>query len=323
MKNSLETRLGLFFALVFVAAFVLFEMVGGGRFFTNGIPIRARFNTAGDLKVGDPVKLAGVDIGRVQAIRIADGKVEVAMTVEPAAGVRTDSRAAIKFTGLMGQNFVAIDFGKLESPVVSTGAVLETQEQPDMAAIMAKLESAAEGMQNMTKSFSGEEFTKLLGPMTDMIKDNQPRIASILSNIDSMTTGMNKGEGTLGRLMREDTLYVQTLQAVTNLIASTEDLKVTLSNARQVVADMNSGKGTLGRLLVDDSLFRETTNMITHLRQVAEKMNRGDGTVGKLINDDAFLRNLKLTLQKVEKATETLEDAGPLQVIGTAAGSIF
>ncbi len=65
MKNSLETRLGLFFALVFVAAFVLFEMVGGGRFFGSGIPIKARFNTAGDLKVGDPVKLAGVDIGRV------------------------------------------------------------------------------------------------------------------------------------------------------------------------------------------------------------------------------------------------------------------
>ena len=96
MKNSLETRLGLFFALVFVAAFVLFEMVGGGRFFGSGIPIKARFNTAGDLKAGDPVKLAGVDIGRVQSIRIADGKVEVGMTVEPAAGVRTDSKAAIK-----------------------------------------------------------------------------------------------------------------------------------------------------------------------------------------------------------------------------------
>lgn len=323
MKNSLETRLGLFFALVFVAAFVLFEMVGGGRFFGGGIPIKARFNTAGDLKVGDPVKLAGVDIGRVQAIRIADGKVEISMTVEPAAGVRTDSKASIKFTGLMGQNFMAIDFGTQTAPVVSTGALLESREQPDLAAIMSKLESAAEGMQNMTKSFSGEEFTKLLGPMTDMIKDNQPRINSILSNVDSMTTSMNKGEGTLGRLLKQDTLYVQTLQAVTNLIASTEDLKVTLSSTRQIVSDMNSGKGTIGRLLVDDSLFRETTNMLTNLREVAEKMNRGNGTVGQLINDDAFLRNLKLTLQKVEKATETLEDAGPLQVIGTAAGSIF
>ena len=323
MKNSLETRLGIFFALVFVAAFVLFEMVGGGRFFDSGIPIKARFNSAGDLKVGDPVKLAGVDIGRVQAIRIADGKVEVSMTVEPAAGVRTDSKASIKFTGMMGQNFMAIDFGNSTSPVVSTGALLESREQPDLAAIMSTLESAADGMQNMTKSFSGEEFTKLLGPMTDMIKDNQPRIASILSNIDSMTTVMNKGEGTLGRLMKQDTLYVQTLQAVTNLIASTEDLKVTLSTTRHMVSDMTNGKGTIGRLLVDDSLFRETTNMITNLREVAEKLNRGNGTVGQLINDDAFLRNLKLTLQKVEKATETLEDAGPLQVIGTAAGSIF
>ena len=323
MKNSLETRLGIFFALVFVAAFVLFEMVGGGRFFDSGIPIKARFNSAGDLKVGDPVKLAGVDVGRVQTIRIADGKVEVSMTVEPAAGVRTDSKASIKFSGMMGQNFMAIDFGNPASPVASTGALLESREQPDLAAIMSKLESAADGMQNMTKSFSGEDFTKLLGPMTDMIKDNQPRIASILSNLDSVTTGINKGEGTLGRLLRQDTLYVQTLQAVTNLIASTEDLKLTLSTTRQMMADMNSGKGTIGRLLVDDSLFRETTNMITNLREVAEKLNRGNGTVGQLINDDAFLRNLKLTLQKVEKATETLEDAGPLQVIGTAAGSIF
>ena len=323
MKNSLETRLGIFFALVFVAAFVLFEMVGGGRFFDSGIPIKARFNSAGDLKVGDPVKLAGVDVGRVQAIRISDGKVEVSMTVEPAAGVRTDSKASIKFTGMMGQNFMAIDFGNPASPVVSTGALLESREQPDLAAIMSKLESAADGMQNMTKSFSGEDFTKLLGPMTDMIKDNQPRIASILSNLDSVTTGINKGEGTLGRLLKQDTLYVQTLQAVTNLIASTEDLKLTLSTTRQMMADMNSGKGTIGRLLVDDSLFRETTNMITNLREVAEKLNRGNGTVGQLINDDALLRNLKLTLQKVEKATETLEDAGPLQVIGTAAGSIF
>jgi len=323
MKNSLETRLGIFFALVFVAAFVLFEMVGGGRFFDSGIPIKARFNSAGDLKVGDPVKLAGVDVGRVQAIRIADSKVEVSMTVEPAAGVRTDSKASIKFSGMMGQNFMAIDFGTPASPVASTGALLESREQPDLAAIMSKLESAADGMQNMTKSFSGEDFTKLLGPMTDMIKDNQPRIASILSNLDSVTTGINKGEGTLGRLLKQDTLYVQTLQAVTNLIASTEDLKLTLSTTRQMMADMNSGKGTIGRLLVDDSLFRETTNMITNLREVAEKLNRGNGTVGQLINDDAFLRNLKLTLQKVEKATETLEDAGPLQVIGTAAGSIF
>lgn len=323
MKNSLETRLGLFFALVIVAAFVLFEMVGDGRYFSKGIPVRARFNTAGDLKKGDPVKLAGVDIGRVQAIRIADNKVEVVMTIDPTSGVRTDSKATIKFTGLMGQNFVSIDFGTGASPAISADSLLETKEQPDLATIMSKLESAADGMQNMSKSFSGEEFGKLLGPMTDLVKDNQPRIAAILGNLQNITTTMAEGKGTLGRLMKDETLYANAMVLMTNLVATSEDMKVTLSDTRRLVTDLGEGKGTIGKLLVDDSLFRESTNMMTNLREITEKINRGNGTVGQLINDDAFLRNVKLTLQKVEKATETLEDAGPLQVIGTAAGSIF
>ena len=295
-----------------------------GTFYRKPAPDKPSYKNDGDtVAKGDVVKMAGVQVGSVTRIRLAENKVEVTMKLDRDALVKTDSKATIQFTGLMGQNFVSLTFGSPGAPALEAGGTLQTTDQADLSQLMAKLEGVADGVKNMTKSFSGEEFTKLLGPMTDMIKDNQPRIASILSNIDSMTTGMNKGEGTMGRLMKEDTLYVQTLQAVTNLIASTEDLKVTLSNARQMVSDMNSGKGTIGRLMVDDSLFRETTNMLTNLRQVAEKINRGDGTVGKLINDDAFLRNLKLTLQKVEKATETLEDAGPLQVIGTAAGSIF
>jgi phospholipid/cholesterol/gamma-HCH transport system substrate-binding protein len=323
MKNSLETRLGIFFAVVVVAAFILFEMVGGQRYFAKSIPIRARFNTAGDLKAGDPVKLAGVDVGKVRSIRINSGKVEVLMDVDPAAEIRTDSKAVIKFTGLMGQNFVAIDFGSQNSPALAPDAILETREQPDLAAIMAKLETAADGMQNMSKSFSGEDFGKLLGPLTDLVKDNQPRIAMILGNLQNLTTTMNEGKGTLGRLMKEDTLYANTLVAVTNLVATSEDMKLTLADARKIVAGLQEGRGTVGKLLVDESLFRETTNMMTNLREITEKMNRGNGTVGQLINDDAFLKNVKLTLQKVEKATETLEDAGPLQVIGTAAGSIF
>ncbi len=325
MKNSLETRLGLFFALVVVAAFILFEFVGAQRYFTKTISIRTRFKTAGDIKAGDPVKLAGVDIGTVRTVRIAEGKVEVLMDINSIATkeVHTDSKASIKFTGLMGQNFIAIDFGSSTSPVITANSMLEPLEQPDLAAIMAKLETAAEGIQNMTKSFTGEDFGKLLGPLTELVKDNQPRIASILGNLENLTTSLNEGKGTLGPLLNEDTLYSNTLLAVTNLMSTTDDLKLTLADTRRVINGLNEGKGTMGRLLADESLFREATNMMTHLRQISEKMNRGNGTVGQLINDDAFLRNPKLTLQKVERATETLEDAGPLQVIGTAAGSIF
>jgi uncharacterized protein HemX len=50
--------------------------------------------------------------------------------------------------------------------------VLETVEQPDLSAIMAKLDSAATGIQNLTKSFTPDTINNLLGPLTDLVKQN-------------------------------------------------------------------------------------------------------------------------------------------------------
>jgi phospholipid/cholesterol/gamma-HCH transport system substrate-binding protein len=47
------------------------------------------------------------------------------------------------------------------------------------------------------------------------------------------------------------------------------------------------------------------------------------GTFGKLINDDSFLKIAKLSLQKLDKATDGLEDQGPLSILGLAIGSLF
>ena len=94
MKNSLETRLGVFFALVVIAAFVLVEMIGGASFFHRGKEVRAYFESVRELKVGDPVKLAGVTVGRVSDIRLATNKVEVAMRLDRGRAGGRDRRGA-------------------------------------------------------------------------------------------------------------------------------------------------------------------------------------------------------------------------------------
>ena len=53
------------------------------------------------------------------------------------------------------------------------------------------------------------------------------------------------------------------------------------------------------------------------------KINTGQGSVGKLVNDESLFKNAKMTLQKVEKATEGLEDQGPLSILGTAVNKLF
>ena len=62
---------------------------------------------------------------------------------------------------------------------------------------------------------------------------------------------------------------------------------------------------------------------MTNLKEILQKINSGQGSVGKLINDQEFYKNAKLTLQKLDKATEGLEDQGPLSVVGTMVQTLF
>ena len=74
--------------------------------------------------------------------------------------------------------------------------------------------------------------------------------------------------------------------------------------------------------MTDDTLYNATTASMTNLNQILQKINQGQGTVGKLVNDQEFYKNAKLTLQKVDKAADSLEDQGPLSVLGIVASNL-
>ena len=330
MKNTLETRLGIFFALALIAGVLLLELIGAKDLFRGGYPVRAHFENISELKEGDPVKMAGVEIGHVEKIQLADEKVEVVLNVRDNAEVKTDSKASIRFAGLLGQNYVSVTFGSATAPQVTPGNLIATEGQADLNSLMVKLQNVAEGMEGLTRNFSGENFSNLLGPFTDFLKENNPRLSAILANLQTVSSRIVDGQGTVGRLINEDALYVSSLNTVSNLNSSVnefrplfQEAKLTLDGAQSIVAKVNEGQGTLGKLVTDEALYRETTTAMTNLREVLEKINQGQGSVGQLVNDRTLIDNAKLTLQKVEKATEGLEDQGPLSVLGIAVNSLF
>jgi len=309
MKNSLETRLGLFVALTILAAIIIVETLGSFSLLRSGYHVTALFNSAQDLKEGNAVKMAGVDIGKVEKIELAEQKVKVTMKLNSGTVVKTDSKATIKFTGLMGQNFVAIGFGQTESPKAGEGTVLETEEQADLNAVMKKLDEAAEGIKNFGKSFSGEKLDNLVGPLIDFVKQNSGNIGGAISNIENITAEISSGQGTVGKLIYDQSLYNSAMD--------------TVSNVQMVISDVKSGQGTLGKLATDDTLYVSTASAMTNLDQILKKINQGQGTVGKLVNDQEFYKNAKLSLQKLDKMADGLEDQGPLSVIGIMANNLF
>ncbi len=332
MKNTLETRLGIFVALVIIAFVLILEFLGGAERFRRGTHYRALFNNVQDLKVGDRVKIGGKEVGRVDDINLQENvnKVEVTIKVNSNVRVHTDSTATIKYTGLMGQNFVSLDFGSAGAPVATAGALLNSAETPDISAMMTKLDSAVGGLQNLTASFTGEKIDNLLGPFTDFLKANRGPLTATIANIQTISSQISEGKGTVGRLVNDPALYNSTLSAVTNFQDTAAEIKTTVADARkaidqanQVLARANAGEGTVGKLLKEETLYRDLTSSAASLREILQKVNQGQGSAGKLINDRDLYDNAKMTLQKLDKATEGLEDQGPLSMMGMLLNNLF
>ena len=330
MKNTLETRLGIFFAIALVAAFILLEVVGSVSFFKPGYRLHALFTNVQELKVGNFVKMAGVKIGQVEKIALTNNQVKVTFKIDRDAEVRTDSKATVKFTGLMGENYVSIDFGTPSGVRASDGAVIPSAEQPDLSALMSKLDNVASGVENLTKSFTGDKIDNLLGPFTDFLKQNNAPLTAMIGNMRTVSDRIVMGQGTVGKLINDDALYLSALNTVSNLQDTAGEIKLMLGDAKiaigqatNVIAEINAGRGTIGKLVKDETLYRESTGAMTNLHQILLKINQGQGSVGMLINDQSLLKNIKLSLQKLDKATESLEDTGPLSVLGTAVNSLF
>lgn len=356
MKNTLETRLGIYFVLVAFAGVMVLELSGIGLF-KRGYTLHGDFLNVQELKVGDPVKMAGVQVGRVEKVGFHENKVRVSMRLTRENQIRTDSVAAVKFTGLMGQNFVSLTLGAAGSNFKHDD-VLKTIEQADLSSLIAKLDGVAGGVENLTKTFSGDSIQNVLGPMTDFLKQNNPRFAIIFANLQRISQDMVDSKGTLGKLISDDALHSSLLAASKDFQATAKDLrgllpdaKTTLADARaainttkdtladarvaittakdtfgeakKVVTEINEGKGTLGKLAKDEALYKESTQAMTHLREILQKINQGQGSIGKLVNDDSLFKNAKMTLQKVDKATEGLEDQGPLSIIGILFNGLF
>ena len=239
--------------------------------------------------------------------------------------MKTDSTATIKFTGLMGQNFVSSWISARQARPAEDGTVLVTTEQPDLSAIMAKLDNVASGVENLTKSFTGDKIDNLLGPFTDFLKANHEPLTATIANIRSISTQISQGKGTVGRLIYEDSLYNSALghRAATSKRPAMKSSSPS-PTARKVIDQVNAGQGTHRQTA--SKTKRSTGNHRVDDQPEGDSAEDQPGAGHRSASWSTtrrFYKNAKMTLQKLDKATEGLEDQGPLSVLGIAVTHLF
>ncbi|MES2594206.1 MAG: outer membrane lipid asymmetry maintenance protein MlaD [Verrucomicrobiota bacterium] len=143
MKASkLEFLVGLFVLLGIAAVTWLTAKVGAGSMVSGPTyVIEARFTNAGGLNVGSSVLIAGVHVGRVDAIRMnpEDYTAIATLRVLDVLKLPTDTMASVKTTGLIGDKYVALSPGADETYLAAGAQITMTESSVDIESLIGKM----------------------------------------------------------------------------------------------------------------------------------------------------------------------------------------
>lgn len=349
MKLSQEAKVGLFFVLSLVLFGVLLEIGNHWKIFDRGVPYKVFLPSSTGLKVGDTVKLAGVEVGSISKISVLDDKVQVDFEVARGTRIKQDSAAGIRMTSMLGGQFLGISFGSPGSPELPAGSTLRSSDSVGVDALLDSVNGLSKDAKqliidlNRNQNEVMSKITAILDENRTVMHDSLTGLASITAKLDrgdgslalllndktlynnvnalsgslkEVSARLERGEGTLGKLLNEDKLYDQTIAAV-------EGMNSSMKNFTEIAQRINNGEGTAGKLVNDPALYNDLREMTSDLKEITRKINNGEGTVGKLVNDDKLYRDAVSTLKKTEKAMEGLQDTGPISVIGSIIGTLF
>jgi phospholipid/cholesterol/gamma-HCH transport system substrate-binding protein len=332
MNTAQQTaRVGLFFLLGLALTWVTFETLSGGKLFReDGYTIIAPFPSLKELKNGDEVRMAGVKIGVVERTQLNTEKrrAEAILRINAGTKIPNDAVASIAMAGLIGTNYLGVDLGSAGAPPLRPGEEIRTRATPDLNSVMSDLGDLGKKLEGALGAFGNAMGGKdgqpgLFQKLDRLVTENHDKVTATMTNLQEITTKVNRGEGTIGRLVNDPALYnelVTTVQDIKNAAAGAKDF---MANAQGIIDQVKSGKGTLGALIYDDSTGENIKATVANFRAVSDKIAKGEGTLGKLINDDQLFQSAQSTLKKADRALDSMSDSGPITAVGVVANSLF
>lgn len=260
--------------------------------FKKKLNVHVVFDEVGGLQKGNNIWFSGVKIGVVGKLEFyQQKKVLVEMKIESSVQqyIRKDALVKISTDGLIGNKILVIYGGSALSPAIAENDTLGVE-----------------------KTFTTED-------MINTLQDNNNNILAITNDFKRISNQLAGGEGTLGKLISEEEMYLQ-------LNAATMSLKSAAGKADKMIGSLTTfseglnKKGTLANELTTDTVvFNSLKLSVLQLQQMAdtaavfinglkETSTNPNTTVGVLLHDEESGKRLKETLKNLESSSVKLDE---------------
>jgi phospholipid/cholesterol/gamma-HCH transport system substrate-binding protein len=260
--------------LFVVAGLLLFAiglfMIGDRQMaFAKKFTVYTEFARITGLQPGAIVRVSGAKGGTVKEI-IPPGrpsekfKIKLEITEELHPLVRTDSIASIETEGLVGGSFLSVGTGSDSAPQAPVNSTIPGKEPFAIADLFQQM---SETIKNVNETIDGlqdeiqnavqlvgetvENANQLINDVSDDVKTMASAGARITQDAADIADAIRNGQGTIGKLLKDDELYRQTSAIAKSAEQIASDTREVVQQARKALTDLQSKNGPVQGLTAD------------------------------------------------------------------------
>jgi phospholipid/cholesterol/gamma-HCH transport system substrate-binding protein len=196
-KSRIELKVGLFVAAGMAVLIFFVFMIGDFKNRVSAYTVNFQFNFINGVRIGAPLRFAGVDVGQVTKINIMPSpenhttKIMIVGIVRNDIRIPIDSQVWVNTLGILGEKYIDIMPGKNYSDFIPAGAIMVGNDPVAM-----------------------HEFGEIAKSIVQKLDASITEIKGVVGSVDSLTKNLDDGitriknrEGTVGKLLYDDKLY--------------------------------------------------------------------------------------------------------------------
>jgi phospholipid/cholesterol/gamma-HCH transport system substrate-binding protein len=270
-----------------VLVFIFGTMWLSGRSVSSSNLVHLQFPNVSGLKRASPVRVSGVNVGKVERIEFVDvGKVLVVASLPPKIRPRIDAEAKIVSVTLVGDYAVDFDPGR-SSEFLPAGKVILGSQDLGLSGRAMELSDRADsiliGAQAIVNRQTADQLKATLTAMEGTLKATQRMMQLYGDSTRGPTAELTRTMAAFRQLSTrlDSTLANPALsRTLTRTDTLTGNLAAMTARFDSTLAAINRGQGTLGKFATDSGLYYDMRELSKSMKELLDELKKNPGKVG-------------------------------------------
>ncbi len=306
-------RAGLFVGLGLLLAAIVIFLIGKERnLFDKQVVYFGAFENVDGLVLDAPVRLGGLQVGRVTKIKFAPdlGDKRIMVTMEVATQfrdrIRRDSVARVTGRGVLGDKAVDISLGSPEAEAISGNGEITTGTSGDISSLLKATGEIIDNAVGITRDLKS-------GVAAYTAPEVRNDVAVLVKSARNIVEEIEGGKGVFHALIYDKRTADDIRAMIASASSSAARLDSAIGNAEAILKDIRTGDGTAHALIYDQKVAKAINSLGDAASEVSTLIHDAktskDGAVYQLVYGDArsMLADLGIAARDIKDITTKIK----------------